>query len=102
MTLQIECAGPIKGMTVTVGGEKDGCVNAKGYVINPNVEIPLKENGKLDVGGALGAGFLNVIKDMGLKEPFAGQTELAEDAIHDKRYTGHVTGIFQQGHKEEN
>ena len=81
MTLQIECAGPIKGMTVTVGGEKDNCVNAKGYVINPDVEIPLKENGKLDVGGALGAGFLNVIKDMGLKEPFAGQTELVTGEI---------------------
>ncbi|MBQ6024760.1 MAG: Hsp33 family molecular chaperone HslO [Lachnospiraceae bacterium] len=81
MTLQIECAGPIKGMTVTVGGEKDNCVDAKGYVINPDVELPLKENGKLDVGGALGAGFLNVIKDMGLKEPFAGQTELVTGEI---------------------
>ena len=49
MTLQIECAGPIKGMTVTVGGEKDNCIDAKGYVINPDVELPLKENGKLDV-----------------------------------------------------
>lgn len=81
MTLQVECAGPIKGMTVTVGGEKDGCINAKGYCINPDVEPPLIENGKLDVGGALGAGFLNVIKDMGLKEPFAGQTELVTGEI---------------------
>ena len=104
MTLQIECAGPIKGMTVTVGGVQSisddeatapdtqdcnkaatvptaGSVYAKGYCINPDVELPLKENGKLDVGGALGAGFLNVIKDMGLKEPFAGQTELVTGEI---------------------
>jgi molecular chaperone Hsp33 len=45
------------------------------------VEIPLKENGKLDVGGALGAGMLTVIKDMGLKEPFSGQTELVSGEI---------------------
>ncbi|MBR4777542.1 MAG: Hsp33 family molecular chaperone HslO, partial [Lachnospiraceae bacterium] len=94
MTLQVECAGPIKGMTVTVGGVQGisdsgdsaavptaGAVYAKGYCINPDVELPLKENGKLDVGGALGAGFLNVIKDMGLKEPFAGQTELVTGEI---------------------
>nr|MCR5727525.1 Hsp33 family molecular chaperone HslO [Lachnospiraceae bacterium] len=105
MTLQIECAGPIKGLTVTVGGAdmsgKDGItapecmktnedaegipvsghLHVKGYCVNPNVEIPLKPNGKLDVGGALGAGLLNVIKDMGLKEPFAGQTELVSGEI---------------------
>ena len=99
MTLQIECAGPVKGVTVTagVGGvtEKNECngdtkesdipvagkVKVKGYCVNPSVEIPLKENGKLDVGGALGAGMLTVIKDMGLKEPFSGQTELVTGEI---------------------
>ena len=98
MTLQIECAGPIKGVTVTVGGAEisgnvgkptsdsegipvSGKLHLKGYCVNPNVEIPLKPNGKLDVGGALGAGMLNVIKDMGLKEPFAGQTELVSGEI---------------------
>ena len=60
--------------------------NVKGYVNNPDVLLPPK-NGKLDVGGALGAGFLNVIKDMGLKEPYSGQTvlqtgEIAEDLTY--------------------
>ena len=95
MTLQIDCAGPIKGVTVTVGapvasGENTGnvsevktagTVHTKGYCKNPFVELPLKENGKLDVGGALGAGMLTVIKDMGLKEPFSGQTELVSGEI---------------------
>ena len=58
----------------------------KGYVNNPDVMLPPK-NGKLDVGGALGPGFLNVIKDMGLKEPYSGQTmlqtgEIAEDLTY--------------------
>lgn len=79
LTLQIRCGGPIGGMTVTA----DSQGNVKGYVNNPGVLLPPK-NGKLDVGGALGAGFLNVIKDMGLKEPYSGQTvlqtgEIAED-----------------------
>ena len=94
MTLQIDCAGPIKGITVTVGApvsDKNsengagipvaGTIHAKGYCKDPSVEIPLKENGKLDVGGALGAGLLTVIKDMGLKEPFSGQTELVSGEI---------------------
>ena len=90
MTLQIDCAGPIKGITVTVGMETADTpqestasekINVKGYCKNPSVEIPLKENGKLDVGGALGAGMLTVIKDMGLKEPFSGQTELVSGEI---------------------
>ncbi len=93
LTLQIGCAGPIGGLTVTAGlgnlaAEGDNrensaaeCVNVKGYVNNPNVDLPLKENGKLDVSGALGAGILNVIKDMGLKEPFSGQTELISGEI---------------------
>ena len=93
LTLQIGCAGPIGGLTVTAGlgnlaaegGNRENsaaeCVNVKGYVNNPNVDLPLKENGKLDVSGALGAGILNVIKDMGLKEPFSGQTELISGEI---------------------
>ncbi len=82
LTLQVKCAGPIGGMTVTA----DSKGNVKGYVNNPDVMLPPK-NGKLDVGGALGAGFLNVIKDMGLKEPYCGQTvlktgEIAEDLTY--------------------
>ncbi|GAA0277193.1 Hsp33 family molecular chaperone HslO [Faecalicatena contorta] len=82
LTLQVKCGGPIGGLTVTA----DSQGNVKGYVNNPDVLLPPK-NGKLDVGGALGAGFLNVIKDMGLKEPYSGQTvlqtgEIAEDLTY--------------------
>lgn len=82
MTLQVACAGPVGGITVTSSYNSDMTgVRVKGYVKNPDVDIPLKENGKLDVSGALGAGFLSVIKDLGLKEPFVGQTELVSGEI---------------------
>lgn len=76
LTLQIKCSGPIGGLTVTA----DAAGRVKGYVNNQEVMLPPK-NGKLDVGGALGAGFLNVIRDMGLKEPYSGQTELQTGEI---------------------
>ena len=76
LTLQIKCNGPIGGLTVT----SDAQGNVKGYVNHPEVMLPPK-NGKLDVGGALGAGFFNVIKDMGMKEPYSGQTELKTGEI---------------------
>ena len=72
LTLQIHASGPLNGMTVTA----DAKGNVKGYVGNPNVVIHANEKGKLDVAGAVGIGFMNVIKDMGLKEPYLGQTEL--------------------------
>ena len=80
LTLKIECGGEAKGLTVTA----DSHGNVKGYCINPNVMLPPNSLGKLDVGGALGPGFLTVIKDLGLKEPYVGQTmlttsEIAED-----------------------
>lgn len=81
LTLQIGCAGPVQGLTVTANNENDELVCVKGYPNVPQVDIPLKPNGKLDVGGALGAGMLTVIKDMGLKEPFAGSTELISGEI---------------------
>ena len=82
LTLQIKGDGPIGGLTVTA----DSHANVKGYVENPDVILPPK-NGKLDVGGALGIGLMNVIKDMGLKEPYVGQTilvtsEIAEDLTY--------------------
>ena len=82
LTLQIRSGGPIEGITVTA----DSHANVKGYVGNPDVLLPPK-NGKLDVGGAVGVGLLQVIKDMGLKEPYSGQTvlvssEIAEDLTY--------------------
>lgn len=83
LTLQIECGGPIGGITVTADSNAD----VKGYVNNPNVILPPNAQGKLDVSGALGPGFLNVIKDIGLREPYNGQThivsgEIAEDLTY--------------------
>lgn len=77
LTLQISGAGPMKGLTVTA----DSKANVKGYAYNPDVMLPPSDKGKLDVGNAIGAGILNVIKDMGLKEPYVGQTELISGEI---------------------
>ena len=82
LTLRIHAGGPLQGITVTA----DSHGNVKGYVGNPDVVLPPK-NGKLDVGGAVGIGLLQVIKDMGLKEPYSGQTilvssEIAEDLTY--------------------
>lgn len=79
LTIQIKCSGPIGGLLVTASN--DGVV--KGYPYNAQVDIPLKENGKLDVGNAMGQGVLSVIKDMGLKEPYVGQTVLQTGEIGD-------------------
>lgn len=77
LTLQIQCGGPIGGLTVTT----DSSARVKGYVKEPNVILPPNAKGKLDVSGALGPGFLNVIKDIGMKEPYNGQTHLVSGEI---------------------
>lgn len=77
LTLQIKCSGPIGGITVTA----DSKGNVKGYVNNPQVMLPANEKGKLDVGKAVDLGVLSVIKDLGLKEPYVGQTELKTGEI---------------------
>ncbi len=77
LTLQIQCSGPIGGLTVT----SDAKANVKGYVNNPEVMLPPNAKGKLDVGGALNLGVLSVIKDIGLKEPYVGQTHLVTGEI---------------------
>ena len=83
LTLQIKCNGPFQGLTVTA----DVKGNVKGYVENPDVMLPPSKKGKLDVAAALDLGVLSVIKDMGLKEPYVGQTilvtsEIAEDLTY--------------------
>ena len=77
LTLQIECGGPIGGVTVTA----DANANVKGYVNQPNVIIPANKDRKLDVSGAIGPGFLNVIRDIGMKEPYNGQVHLVSGEI---------------------
>ncbi len=77
LTLQIQCDGPVKGLTVTA----DAMGHVKGYANNPEVYLPAKADGHLDVGGALGLGFLSVIRDLGLKEPYVGQCQLQTGEI---------------------
>jgi molecular chaperone Hsp33 len=77
LTLNIKGDGPIGGVLVTA----NGAGQVKGYVNNPLVDLPLKANGKLDVSGAIGAGNLTVIKDLGMKEPYVGQVELVSGEI---------------------
>lgn len=83
LTIQVKGDGPIGGITVTA----DSKGHAKGYVNHPGVELPLKQNGHLDVAGAVGHGTLTVIRDLGLKEPYVGTIEmpsgeLAEDLTY--------------------
>lgn len=83
LTLQISGDGPLGAMTVTA----DSCGNVKGYALHPQAMLPPSPQGKLDVGGAVGKGMLRIIKDMGLKEPYVGQTvlqtgEIAEDLTY--------------------
>lgn len=83
LTLKIDCDGPIGGLTVTA----DSAANVKGYVGNREAMLPPNAKGKLDVGGAVGAGVLNVIRDIGMKEPYNGRTplvsgEIAEDLTY--------------------
>lgn len=79
LTLQIKCSGAVKGLTVTA----DAKGHVKGFADVPQVMLPPNAKGKLDVGGALDLGVLSVIKDLGLKEPYVGQTELKTGEIGD-------------------
>ena len=83
LTLQFLCDGPIGGITVTA----DSKGNVKGFVENPSVMLPPNAYGKLDVGGAVGSGMLHVLRDTGLKEPYAGEVaiqngEIAQDLTY--------------------
>lgn len=77
LTLQVSGDGPLRGMTVTA----DAAGRVKGYANVPDVVLPANSQGKLDVGGAVGHGFLSVIRDLGLKDPYVGQTELQTGEI---------------------
>jgi molecular chaperone Hsp33 len=80
LTLQIDGGGPIKGISVTSFAD----AHVKGYVGNPDADLPLNEKGKVDVGGLVGReGSLMVIRDMGLREPYVGQTPIVTGEIGD-------------------
>lgn len=79
LTIQVKGDGPLGGIVATANSN----VDVKGYIQNPHVDLPLREDdGKLDVGGAVGKnGFINVVKDLGLKEPYTGNINLVSGEI---------------------
>lgn len=79
LTLQIKGEGPVHGLTATA----DASGHVKGYADNPQAMMPPNSAGKLDVGGVIGAGVLHVMKDMGLKEPYASTVALQTGEIGD-------------------
>ena len=84
LTVQLKGTGPIGMMLVTANNKP----TVKGYVVNPQIDLPLNEDGKLDVRKAVGhSGYINVIKDIGLKDPYIGVSplisgEIAEDFVN--------------------
>lgn len=77
LTLKVAGDGPIKSITVTA----DAASNVKGIIYNNSVDLPLKDNGHLDVGSGIGNGILTVIRDEGVSEPYVGQTSLVTGEI---------------------
>ena len=78
LTLRINGGGPIGN----VGAVSDSSGNVRGYVQHPHVDLPLRPDGKLDVGGAVGKnGTITVSRDFGLKEPYIGSTPLVSGEI---------------------
>ncbi len=79
LTLQLRGDGPL-GILAAVADANGG---VKGYVAHPEADLPLKENGKLDVGAGVGKGFLSVIRDLKMKEPYIGQVPIQTGEIGD-------------------
>lgn len=92
LTIQIKGNGKIGTMLTTASNQP----KVKGYVSNPYVDLPLNEFGKLDVGGAVGQeGYIHVIKDIGLKEPYIGISQLTSGEIADD-FTNYFVGSEQR------
>lgn len=79
LTVIFKGDGPAKQILATANAQGQ----VKGYIANPDVDLPLREDGKLDVGGAIGIGDVTVIKDLGLKEPYVGTIALVSGEIAD-------------------
>lgn len=103
LTLQIRGDGPLGGITCV----SDSQGNVRGYAVNPQADVPRKQEGKLDVGGAVGAGSLTIIKDLGMRDPYVGSIalvsgEIAEDvtayfAESEQIPTACALGVLVQG-----
>lgn len=103
LTLQIRGDGPLGGITCV----SDSQGNVRGYAVNPQADVARKQEGKLDVGGAVGAGSLTIIKDLGLRDPYVGSIalvsgEIAEDvtayfAESEQIPTACALGVLVQG-----
>lgn len=98
ISIQIKGDGPLGGIVVV----SDSSANVRGYVHRPQVDLPLNERGKFDVSGGLGFGYMNVIKDLGLKEPYIGNIELlsgeiAEDLTFYYAYSEQTPSIVALG-----
>lgn len=92
LTLRFQGAGPLGGVIAEArpaAGDGDG-VDVRGYVVNPAVHLPLRPDGKLDVGTAVGRGLLHVTRDLGLRQPYTGSSELVSGEIGDD-LTHHLT-----------
>lgn len=76
LTLRTDTNGQLNNMVVTAD-----TTGVKGYLSNPSADVPLKDNGKSDVGALVGKGILKIIKDMGLKEPYVGLSEINSGEI---------------------
>lgn len=98
VTIQIKGDGPLGGIVVVSDAE----ANVRGYVYNPSIEVPLNTEGKLDVSKAVGAGYLNIIRDMGLKEPYIGYVdlltgEIADDIAYYYAYSEQIPSVVGLG-----
>ncbi len=99
LTIQIKGDGPLGSIVTVVDAE----ANVRGYVNNPFVELPLNSLGKFDVSGAVGKnGYLNVIRDLGLKEPYVGYVELytgeiGEDIAYYYAFSEQVPSVVSLG-----
>lgn len=78
-TLSITITGDGPAGSIVVCGNHD--LKMRGYIDNPSVDLPLKKNGKLDVGKAVGRGRITVVKNLGLKEPYTGSSRLVSGEI---------------------
>jgi molecular chaperone Hsp33 len=98
ITIQIKGDGPIGGIVAVT----DSHAGVRGYAYNPFFDVPLNEKGKFDIAKAVGSGYLNVIKDIGMKEPYIGYVdlvsgEIAEDLTYYYAFSEQIPAVTNLG-----